>query len=146
MLTPSTPLQPNRAEVAADVLDGEAVLINLSNGVYYSLVGTGSFLWTLIEQNHTLDAIAEALTAHYDVSLSQAQTDVQALAERLIAENLVLIGQGEATSALPSDPTNKQPYETPQLNIFRDMQAMLALDPPMPDLTDIPWKNSSRKA
>ena len=41
-----THLVPNVAEVAAKVMDGEAILINLANGMYYSMDGAGGFLWT----------------------------------------------------------------------------------------------------
>ena len=39
-------LKPNEEEVAAKVLDGEAILINLSNGAYYSTDKRGAFIWS----------------------------------------------------------------------------------------------------
>ena len=35
-------MQPNKEEVAAKVMDGEAILINLSNGIYYSMDKVGA--------------------------------------------------------------------------------------------------------
>ena len=56
-----TCLQANATEVAAKVLDGEAILINISNGVYHSMDGVGAFLWELIERRHSLEQIASAI-------------------------------------------------------------------------------------
>jgi len=41
MLKPESSLRPNEEEVASKVMDGEAILINLSNGIYYSMDKVG---------------------------------------------------------------------------------------------------------
>jgi hypothetical protein len=40
----------------------------------------------------------------------------------------------------------KSAYEPPKLNAYRDMGDLLALDPPMPGLEDIPWEGAEDKA
>ena len=58
----------------------------------------------------------------------------------LLEEKLVL----EANDGAPSQKDERQPleqkepYESPQLNIYRDMGNLLALDPPMPGLAETP--------
>ena len=47
-------LQPRDEEVAAKVIEGEAILINLANGVYYSMEKVGGLIWEMIEGRHTL--------------------------------------------------------------------------------------------
>ena len=37
-------------------------------------------------------------------------------------------------------PQNTLPYETPSLNIYRDMGDLLALDPPMQGMAETPWQ------
>ena len=69
-------LHPNKDEVAAQVLDGEAVMINLSNGFYYSMDNVGAFIWELISSGNSLDTIVIALTQRYDVSAERAQADL----------------------------------------------------------------------
>ena len=75
----SNRLRPNEEEVAAQVLDGEAVMINLSNGFYYSMNGVGAFIWELIASGQSLDAIVTSLTRQYDVSSERAQADLDQL-------------------------------------------------------------------
>lgn len=140
MVTLDNRLISNEAEVAAKVIGGEAIMINLSNSRCYSMDGVGAFVWSLIEGSHSLAEIAEALTKRYDVTSEQAQADVERLAIELLEEELVKIAETKAPSpgTIPPVP-QKFPYEPPRLNILRDMDDLLALDPPIPGLREIPW-------
>ena len=142
MLTLKQRVQPNKQEVAAKVMDGEAILINLSNGVYYSMDKVGAVVWELIEKDYNVEEIIEAVAARYEVSTEQVQTDVARLAEQLVEENLVLAAENGAAREKepPQRVQHKEPYEAPQLNIYRDMGDLLALDPPTPGLEVTPWK------
>ena len=40
----------NTPNVTHETIDGEAVIINLDSGNYYSLVEVGSFIWGLLEK------------------------------------------------------------------------------------------------
>lgn len=135
-------LAPKSQKIAARVVDGEALIINLANGVYYSMNKVGGLIWTLIEQARSLDFIAEAVAASHDVPAAQARKDVEALAAQLIAEDLVAACDGlKAKAADPEAPAHKQPYEAPVLNIYDDMEELFALDPPMPGLQEMPQED-----
>ncbi len=45
MLTLNDRLRPREEEVASKVIDGEAIIINLANGVYYSMDKVGALVW-----------------------------------------------------------------------------------------------------
>jgi hypothetical protein len=144
MVTSDARLALNEAEVAAKVIDGEAILINLSNGTYYSMDGVGSFVWSLIADHHNLSEVAAMVGRHYDVSEAQARADVKRLAAELLEEKLVIIVEGaEPVAVSMSAPAEKMAYDAPRLHTYRDMGDLLALDPPMPGLTDIPWEGAS---
>ena len=146
MLTPHSCLRPNENEVAAKVMDGEAILINLSNGIYYSMDKVGGLIWEMIEGKHSLETIVEVISRRYEVSSEQARTDVERLADELVQEGLVKAAEEEAPGGgSPSrEFEQKLAYESPRLNIYRDMGDLLALDPPMPSL-DTPWKESDNE-
>jgi len=147
MLTPQVRLCPNEAEVAAKVLDGEAIIINLSNGTYYSMDKVGGLIWEMIVAGRTPADIAEAIASRYEVSPELAQADIQRLAGDLMREHLVIVSDKPASPAERQERVGGQrlPYEPPKLNIYRDMSDLLALDPPMPSLEEIPWKESSEE-
>jgi Coenzyme PQQ synthesis protein D (PqqD) len=147
MLSPRSRLVPNEEECAAKVIDGEAVIINLSNGTYYSMGNVGGFIWSMVAEGRPLEDIVEGVAARYDVTSERALEDARRLLDELVAEKLVRPAVGDTTvpTALPS-PIEKQVYEEPRLNSYRDMADLLALDPPMPGLKEVPWQEPAAPA
>lgn len=141
-------LEPLTEEVAAKVIDGEAILINLATGVYYSMDKVGALIWQMIADNHTLEQTVSAVLQRYDVSVDRASDDVRRVAGELLEEKLVrLVEQKAVVEALPPDSaTGKEPYEPPALNIYRDMGDLLALDPPTPGLDTFNWKDPDEES
>lgn len=144
MLPLQTRFRVNDADVAAEVFDGEAIILNLATGAYYSIDKAGALIWTLIVGGHSLEEAVATLLARYDVSAERARADVERVAADLVREDLVRVADGhQEARPLPESATReRQPYTAPALNVYRDMGAMLALDPPMPRLDEIPWKES----
>jgi hypothetical protein len=141
MPAPYDRFQRDSENVAAKVMDGEAVIINLANGMYYSMDNTGAVMWAMIAAGYSLDEVATALAERYDVSHERALADVDRLVGELLAESLLVpAGHGLAAHRAEEDPSaGKYPYEPPVLNAYRDMGDLLALDPPVPGFKDIPW-------
>lgn len=131
-------LKPNTEEVASKVVDGEAILINLSNGMYYSMDVVGGYIWSLVAAGHDLGSISTAVAQRYGVAADTAKQDVEALAQQLIDEKIVV--PGDSASAQPAE-ADKSPsddaYTTPQLTKFDDMVDLFAIDPPLPELSKL---------
>jgi hypothetical protein len=142
MLSLHERFEPNTQEVAAKVMDGEAILINLANGIYYSMDKVGGFIWEMIENSLDMQGIITAILERYDVDHERVKTDLETLVSELIRENLVKVStEAQGPKNLPTESVDKKlPYETPQLNRYDDMGDLLALDPPMPVLDDVPPK------
>ena len=124
-------------EVAAKVIDGEAILINLSTGLYYSMGKVGGRVWSLIEQNRNSRDIASAISAEYEITAAAAANDVAELVEQLAAEKLIDAGPEDAgLRAVPqiANGTAKAAYAKPELRKFGDMAEIFAMDPPLPGL------------
>jgi Coenzyme PQQ synthesis protein D (PqqD) len=141
MMTIQSRFRAREEEVASKVIDGEAIIINLANGVYYSMDKVGALVWDLLQTGYTLEEVIAAVTGQYEVSREQAESDVRDLVQELVQENLVVASEnGAAAPAQAAPGQDKLPYELPKLNIYRDMGDLLALDPPVPGLGDTPWK------
>src|SRR5687767_10597110 len=125
--------RPRDEEIASKVIDGEAIIINLANGVYYSMDKVGALVWERLQAGYTLDGVIRAVTDAYDVSPEQAESHIVELVEELLQENLVVISEdGASRPAEIARQEDRSPYELPKLNIYRDMGDLLALDPPVP--------------
>jgi hypothetical protein len=143
MLGATQRLQPRSADVASKIMDGEAVIINLSNGVYYSLDNVGAVVWEQIGATRTVAETIAAVVGRYDVPLERAQADVERLLAELVDEQLIASFDGESPAARAelATPGARLAYVPPVLNIYRDMGDLLALDPPVPGL-DSPWQDA----
>lgn len=73
------------------VVDGEAVVINLTNTYYYGLNKTGTFIWSLlVEAERTVDDLVAAVALRYGRSAAAVSSDVHGVLEELTRENLVV--------------------------------------------------------
>lgn len=141
MLKLESGVAPNEREVTGKVIDGEAIIIKFSDGMYYSMDGVGAAIWEMIAGRPSLQAMIEGVMERYDVAPATARTDVGKLIDQLLDEGLIVLEDDGAPSLeAPASGAAKQTYEAPKLNIYRDMADLLALDPPAPTLMDMPWK------
>jgi hypothetical protein len=127
-------------QIAAKVMDGDAILINLSNGLYYRMGGAGGWIWSLIEGRHSVGEIAGIVSSHFGVPFDAVFSDLQRLASELLGEQLIRIVDGEAVARDGGSQTPDRPagYDAPILEKYSDMADMFALDPPLPGLADVP--------
>jgi len=138
MLDSNTRLRPNTDDVAAKVIDGEAIIMNLSNGLYFSMDRVGSAVWEMVEAGLSVDEMSSTLDARYDVDGDAIRDDVNRLVAELLAERLVLVTETEPSSPPSTLGAADHPYSSPTLNKYDDMADLLALDPPMPGLGTLP--------
>ena len=132
-------LKPNSGDVAAKIVDGEAILINLSNGMYYSMDSVGAFVWSLIEAGHTQDSIAEVVADQYEIARETAIQDIATLIGELTTENLVVSVTGEATAGSHEidEASATGAYTAPRVTKFDDMAELFAFDPPLARVSDL---------
>jgi len=165
MLNPHDCFEVNLDRAAGDVIDGEAIIINLTTGAYYSLQGIGGEIWSMIAARRSTASMLDEIVAGYDVAEDDARNDLHAVLDELLAEELIVASRGDVpghpdrsegspSSVVAGDPSPsprlrmttgsttgraKQPYRKPQLEVFRDMEELLALDPPAPGMSRIGW-------
>jgi len=131
-------LELNSGDVAAKEIDGEILVMNVANGMYYSLDGVSAVAWRLIAAGHSLDQVAVALAQTYGVDESSTLSDITDLAMHLVDEGLVKVSTSGDQTARPSIGSIEEhsSYSAPRLTAYSDMADLLALDPPMPGLAE----------
>ncbi|HSE51158.1 MAG TPA: PqqD family protein [Gemmatimonadales bacterium] len=147
MVTAESRFGVRSEEIAYKTLDGETIIINLVNGVYYSLPGVGSEAWELIASGRSLAEIGAILGARYRIPSEVVAADLVRLGEQLVTEHLVDPDSGSDTVAeLPPPPPVEHAYQAPALQAYRDMADLLALDPPTPGIVFRPGLAGSTDA
>jgi hypothetical protein len=135
MIETTSQFRINEKLVTSKMIDGEAIIINLANGMYYSLDKTGAVVWLLIGGGCSLEEIADVLSSRFSAPLEQVREDLANLVKDLVSHNLVLPAEGAATNApIELEPPTGDAYERPVLNCYDDMGDVLALDPPLPQV------------
>jgi hypothetical protein len=90
---PSESIRIKPGERLATSLGNETVLLNLSNGTYYGLNETGSFVWNLLEKNPSrsfqLEELRDEVRSHFDVEINQCEQDLQKLIQDLYSNDLI---------------------------------------------------------
>ena len=137
MVSMESRVKPNQTEVAAKVIDGEAIIMNLSNGLYFSMEHVGAAVWELVERECSLGEMVEAIVDRYDTDTETASADVLRLVNELLREALVVTTEKAPEGGMPvGTPSESLASGAPVLNKYSDMADLLALDPPMPGLGD----------
>jgi hypothetical protein len=78
------------AEHVSAELDGEAVVLNLKDGVYFGLNPVGSRIWSLLkEAPKSVAELRQAVLAEYDVGYEECDRDLRALLDALREHGLI---------------------------------------------------------
>jgi hypothetical protein len=128
----------NQPDVVSETIDGEAVVINLDRGIYFSIRGTGLSIWSELLAGSDVDSIVGRLGAEAG---RDVRGEVGGFVDRLIEEALIrprTTGQAKEPSVSAAAPNG--PYEPPTLEKYTDMEALLLLDP-IHDVDEAGWPN-----
>ena len=70
-------------------MEKEVVILNLKNGLYFTLDGAGNRIWNLIQEPKPVSEIQDVVLAEYEIEPDQCKQDILALLEELAAEGLI---------------------------------------------------------
>lgn len=88
---------PIHYQIPQDVLfhelSGEAVLLNLASGQYYSLDEIGTRIWALLAEHGEIEPVLTTILQEYDVTEQQLRDDFDRLISELTAQGLLTINE-----------------------------------------------------
>ena len=87
-ITSDTTVEVSKEQLSCD-LDGEAAILNLKNGVYYSLDSVGARIWQLIQQPRKVNEVHTIIVEEYEVEPERCERDLQELLQKLASEGLI---------------------------------------------------------
>lgn len=120
--------------VIHETVGGEAVIVNMDTGRYYSLNPCGSFVWNALADGQSVEAITEACALAAGGGAATVTDAVVCFVEALAAEGLVEAHAPEdpavpAAAVPPALELGAGTLEPPAMEIFTDMERLLPLDP-----------------
>ena len=77
--------------VTSAEVDGESVLLDLSEGTYYGLNPVGARIWDLIQEPTAIGEVVDEITAEYDVARGQCLDDTIALVAEMSEDDIVVV-------------------------------------------------------
>lgn len=100
---PSPGPVPNAPEIfvatsrqVACTVGGEAVILHLDDGIYYSLNPVGACVWAMLQAPRTKEELIAQVLAEFEVTPERCRADVEELLGALSARALVLPFEAES--------------------------------------------------
>lgn len=136
-------LQINANGLVHDTIDGEAIVLNVESGTYYSLYGSAADIWNLLAVGGLQSDLCRVLADHYG-SPQGLDDDVRSFVRSLQDEGLVVLADGKTHAPMPERlDSPSQVWEKPALKAYEDLQDLLTIDP-IHDVDDRGWPNAKR--
>lgn len=127
----------NAPKVSHETIDGETLIINLDTGHYYSLLGVGADIWSLILRSTAVGDIVDAIHDQYNGTRTDIEKAIDGFLAQLQEEGLIVHDQvvtperavSIAIQVRPDQSGKGRAFEAPVLNKYTEMQDLLVLDP-----------------
>jgi hypothetical protein len=133
------------SEVVSEVLEGEAVIMDLRSGHYFSARDVACTIWQMVAAGRSYGAILNGIQAVFDVGDAVLLPQLDRFIEALLAHDLIRLrvdGEAPPTAANGLDAAAygsiRRPFTPPTLDVYTDMEDLLLLDP-IHDVDDIGW-------
>ncbi|MFM8985219.1 MAG: PqqD family protein [Planctomycetia bacterium] len=125
------PYRINEPDASAEIFDEEVLAINLGNGHYHSIRGTGVAMWKLLISGSDAAQVVEAMQAAYATDRMTLAADVESFVKQLLAAGLLVedAGAGSTAPAAPIRSPDTTGYSPPIFESHADMQELLLIDP-----------------
>jgi hypothetical protein len=78
-------------QVSGNLPDGNVVILNLNNGVYYGLNSVGGRVWSLVQQPISTMVLRDTLLAEFDVDPIRCSRELQQLLSQMTAQGMIQV-------------------------------------------------------
>ncbi|MFD2239258.1 PqqD family protein [Aureimonas populi] len=82
------------SDVAVSAMGDEIAILDLRTSEYFTLNGTGAFLWSELSSPKTLDDLLDRVVETFDIHEEAGRADLQAYMTGLLEAGLVRIADG----------------------------------------------------
>ncbi|MEY4373351.1 MAG: hypothetical protein RL219_2120 [Actinomycetota bacterium] len=130
----------------AEVLDGEAVIIDLATGRYHAAAGVAATVWAAASAGASFPSIMATIAARHSDVPADAEHAVRAFLAQTVAAGLAVQDDAAGSDVTPSFPDDSvTPWSVPVLESHDDLADLLLLDP-VHDVTESGWPHAAPPA
>lgn len=137
----------NSPKIVHEIVDGEAVIINMDLGYYYSADKTGAFIWEQISNGASDREVCRSVAGRYEGEGGQIEGAVRQFLAELLREDLIVTAtapvpvEGRGPEGTETEGSDKPLFVPPTLNKYTDMEYLLLLDP-IHEVDESGWPNT----
>jgi hypothetical protein len=132
----------NAPRFVHETVDGEALIMDMVKGSYYSCAGASAYAWNALARGVSTAALAKLIEERYGVASSDAGRDIDGFIATLLSEEMLF----EASEPMGEVPTGDElaslvpsgDYAVLELERFTDLADLILLDP-VHDVTEAGW-------
>lgn len=141
-----THYRANRPRFVDETVDGEALVMDMVKGNYYSCVGSSAFAWNALTAGVAPADVAAMVGERYGIAGDDATRDVDQFVATLVDEEMLV-----AVEAPPDAPADRATLEAKvpageytvlALERFTDLADLILLDP-VHDVTEVGWPHTT---
>lgn len=127
-------LRVHSPNVVHETIDGEAILLDLNTGNYFSLDGSGAVIWDFIDKYGDWMRVLKLVVSGNDANDKLVVESVTAFVQELFDEKLLVELHNIVNEQVTPEVENQMKafadnFIPPKVNKYSDMQDLLLLDP-----------------
>ncbi len=132
----------NESKAISETIDGEAIIVNLDTGFYYSANKTATIIWNEIQENNSIKNISHFFLNHYEVDEDTLEKYMTEIISLFLKDDLILKSEPDSSPDSIGNPTNsiKETFIIPKIERYDDMAGALMSDP-VHDANEDGWPN-----
>lgn len=120
-------------------VDGEALIMDMVTGTYYTCLGPATVAWDALKVGAEPAAVAMSIASRYGVGGADVQRDLDAFIAELLREEMLVADDRPAVSPPVEDAGDPSgPYEAMRLERYTDLADLILLDP-VQDVSGAAW-------
>jgi len=78
-------------EIIAGSLDDELIMMDIQQGKYFALNPTAKRIWELLEDEHDIEYLCQALVQEYEIDMETCKTQVEEVLNEMVKMKLVKV-------------------------------------------------------
>jgi hypothetical protein len=138
-----TRYRTNAPRFVDETIDGEALIMDMVKGSYYSCVGASAFAWNALTSGASSSELARTLSSHYSIDEADVTRDAEQFVESLLAEEMLVPDDEASVPQLDTpDPVTAAEYAPLNLERYTDLADLILLDP-VHDVTEAGWPHAT---